>query len=110
MIVDEGKSMMTDVVSKPIYQILSDLTQEPRLEVALLLATKDLIRLKLKEAHEQQVTFEHRYGLVFGAFKQSWQEGRIANQHSYEVEHDYWEWEAAVTDQERLQQMLERLP
>lgn len=102
--------MDSHVISKPIYQILSDLTQESRLEVALLLALKDLIRLKLKEAHEQQATFEHRYELDFEGFKQGWQEGGIANPHAYEVERDYWEWEAAVTDQERLQKMLDQLP
>jgi hypothetical protein len=31
-------------------------------------------------------------------------------QNSYEVERDYWEWEAAVADEERLQQMLESFP
>jgi len=36
--------------------------------------------------------------------------GRIADKHSYEVERDYWEWEATVTDEERLRQMLESLP
>lgn len=101
--------MQTDVISKPLYQILSDLTQEPRLEVALPLAIKDLIRLKLKEAREQQEGFELHYGMNFVVFKQLWHTGAIANQHSYEVEQDYWEWEAAVTDEERLQQMLESL-
>ena len=37
--------MYTDVISKPLYQILSDLTQESRLEVALPLAIKDWVRL-----------------------------------------------------------------
>lgn len=100
----------TDVISKPIYQILSDLTQEPRLEVALLLAIKDWIRLKLKETSEQREAFEHRYGMEFQIFKQAWIEGRIENNHSYEVERDYWEWEATVTDEERLHQVLESLP
>jgi hypothetical protein len=102
--------MQIEVISKPIYQILSDLTQESRVEVALLLALKDLIRLKLKEARQQQATFEQHYNLDFAAFKQSWQEGGITNPHSYQVEQDYWEWETAMTDQERLQQMLEQLP
>lgn len=101
--------MYTDVISKPVYQILSELTQEPRLEVALPLAIKDWVRLKLKETREQQEMFEERYGMEFEAFKQAWNEGRIANQHSYEVEHDYWDWEATVTDVERLQQMLDNL-
>jgi hypothetical protein len=40
----------TDVISKPVYRILSELTQESRLEVALPLAIKDWVRLSLKEA------------------------------------------------------------
>ena len=101
--------MYTDVISKPVYQILSDLTQEPRLEVALPLAIKDWVRLKLKETGEQRAAFEQRYGMDFAAFKQAWQEGRIADKHSHQVERDYWEWEAATTDKERLRQMSESL-
>ena len=101
--------MYIDVISKPMYQVLSDLTREPRLEVALLIAIKDLVRLKLKEAREQREAFEQRYNMDFAAFKQAWNEGHIANKHSYEVEHDYWEWEAATTDEERMHQMFERL-
>ena len=101
--------MSADVISKPVYQVLSDLTGEPRLEVALPLAIKDWVRLKLKEARQQQDAFRQHYGMDFSAFKQAWQQGQIPNQHSYEVERDYWEWEAAVTDEERLREMLESL-
>ncbi|MBN1889352.1 MAG: hypothetical protein JW850_15260 [Thermoflexales bacterium] len=102
--------MYTELISKPIYQILSDLTREPRLEVALPMAVKDWISLKLKGSLEQQEAFEQRYGMDWTAFKQAWHEDQIANKHSYEVERDYWEWEAAVSDAERLRQMLESLP
>ena len=102
--------MLETVISKPIYQILTDLTQEHRLDVALSLAMKDLVRLKLKETRERRGTFEQRYGMEFEAFKETWEEGRIADKHSYEVERDYWEWEATVTDEQRLLQMLESLP
>ena len=101
--------MVTDVISKPIYRILSDLTQEPRLEVALPLAIKDWVRLKLKETSEQREAFERRYGMEFHAFKRAWNEGLVENDHSYEVERDYWEWEATITDEERLRQMSESL-
>ncbi len=94
--------MYTNVISKPIYQILSDLTQESRIEVALPLAIKDWVRLKRKETGEQRELFEQRYGMDFQAFKQSWREGRIANKHSYDIERDYWEWEATITDEKRL--------
>lgn len=101
--------MYSDIVSKPLYQVLSTLTQESRLEVALPLAVKDLLRLKLKEVREQQNTFEKRYAMNFTAFKQAWEAGRIADAHTYEVERDFWEWEASITDEMRLQQMVERL-
>ena len=68
---------------------------------------KDLMRLKLKETQEQRERFEERYQMDFEAFKQAWNEDQIPNKHSYEVERDYWEWEAAVTDERRLQEMLE---
>jgi len=102
--------MATDRISKPLYKILSELTQESRVEVALPLAIKDLVRLKLKETGEQQEAFTQRYGMDFLSFKRAWHEGLIEQKHSYEVERDYWEWEATVTDAERLLEMFESLP
>ncbi len=101
--------MLETLISKPIYRVLTDLTQESRVEMALPLAIKDWVRLKLTEAGVQRRTFEIKYGMDFVAFQQAWQEERIADGHSYDVEHDYWEWEAAVSDEERLIEMLESL-
>ena len=95
------------LISKPMYQILTDLTRESRLEVALPIAIKDLIRLKLADAIRSRTAFEQQYGIDFEAFRQAWEEGRVADKHSYDVERDYWEWEAAVTDEQRLRQMIE---
>jgi hypothetical protein len=102
--------MLETVITKPIYRLLTDLTREPRVEVALLLAMKDWVRLKLGETREQKKAFEQCYGMDFAAFKRAWDEGRIEDRYSYEVECDYWEWEATVTDEERLRQALESLP
>lgn len=101
--------MCEDVITKPIYQILSELTQETKVEVALPLAIKDWVRLRLKEARQERDGFERRYGMNFVTFQQAWQEGRIPNGHSHEVEHDYWEWEATETDEQQLQRLLEIL-
>ena len=101
--------MIAEVISKPIYRILSDLTQESRIDVALNLAVKDLLRLKLAEAERQQQAFALRYGLEWQQFKQSWIQGHIEEQHSHKVEADYWDWEAAVSDSERLQTMFDSL-
>jgi hypothetical protein len=102
--------VVSEVISKPIYRILSDLTQESRVEVALPLAIKDWVRLKLNEARQQRIAFEARYGMDFAAFQQAWKQDQIADKHSYEVERDYWAWEAVVTDEAQLEHMLETLP
>lgn len=70
---------------------------------------KDLTRLKLGEAERRRLEFEERYRMDFEAFKQAWDEGHIADRCTYEVKRDYWEWEAAVTDEKRLREMLEEL-
>ena len=101
--------MLADVISKPVYQVLSDLTQESRIEIALSIAIKDLVRLKLKETKQQRSAFEQQYGMEFVAFKQAWEKGAIPDAHSYDVEQNYWEWEAAITDESRLVKMLASL-
>jgi len=97
------------LITKPVYRVLTGLTQENRPEVALRLALKELLRLKLNEAREQKQTFELKYGLPFDSFKQAWEADEIEDRYSFEVETDYWEWEAAVTDESRLAEMALQL-
>jgi hypothetical protein len=101
--------MYENVITKPVYQVLSELTQETKVEVALPIAIKDWVRLRLQEARQERDRFERRYGMDFGSFQQAWQEGRIPEAHSHQVERDYWEWEATVTDEQQLERMLETL-
>jgi hypothetical protein len=101
--------MVETSVSKPLYKILTELTGEERFDVALHLATKDLVQLKLREAEQQIKSFEERYGMAFEKFQQDWENDQIADKYSYEVEKDFWEWEAAQTDCVRLREMLEKL-
>ena len=66
-----------------------------------------MIEAAISEVEEQRRRFEEHYQMDFEAFKRAWNEGQIPNKHSYEVERDYWEWEAAVTDERRLRETLE---
>ncbi len=101
---------MTEVtISKPIHRILTHLTGEERIDVALPLATRDLIQLKLKNYSEQIARFEAKYQMTFEEFKSSWENNQIPNKHSYEVERDYWEWEAAEVERKNLMHLIEEL-
>lgn len=102
-------SMADDLALKPLHQILSRLTGQERFDVALHLATKDLLHLKLNEAERRIQEYEKRYGMSFSQFRDAWENDRISDRHSYEVEKDYREWEAAITDKERLQELLSEI-
>lgn len=96
-------------IPKSIHRVLASITGENRAEVALELATKDLLRLKLKEVEERIREFDSRYQMDFGKFKRAWDSGKIEHKYSYEVEKDYWEWEAAVSDEKKYREMLDDL-
>ena len=102
-------ALFPTVVSKPAYKLLKDLTGEPRPEVALSLALKDLIHLRLDAVKASIAAFEEKYGMDFSRFEKAWEEGEIAEPYSYPVEKDYWEWEAAITDRTKLEKLQDSL-
>jgi len=52
-------------ISKPVYRIFSSVTGEYRADVALELAARDLLRLKLKDVEHQVAEFEKLYHQSF---------------------------------------------
>jgi hypothetical protein len=97
------------VLPKPAYNLLRRLTGETRPDVALSVALKDLVRLRLEAAQLVIANFEEKYGVSFNEFQEAWQAGRISAQYSYAVEGDYWAWEAAVSDVKVLQELAESM-
>ena len=68
-----------------------------------------LIRLRLKEVNAERVAFEAKYGMTFEQFNARFQAEEIADQYSYAVESDYFDWEAAVTNQAYLEELGDTL-
>ena len=98
-----------EVISRPIYRVLQKMTHESRIDVALSIAIKELIRLRLKETAEQRSFFEAKYGMPFEAFRARFEAEAIPNQYGYSVESDYQAWESAVTDEESLRELEDTL-
>ena len=94
------------VIPKPAYKILRRLTGEARPDVALSMALKDLVRLRLDSAHIVVSNFEQKYGASFEQFAALWQAGKIAQAYSFAVEQDYWDWEAAMSDIQALEEIM----
>ena len=97
------------VLPKPFHRMLRQLTGESRPDVALGLALRDLVRLRLEAAQQVIAGFEARYQLSFEQFETQWKAGQIKEAYSYPVEQDYWAWEAAATEVEALEHLAENL-
>jgi hypothetical protein len=97
------------VIPKPAYNVLRRLTGESRPDVALSIALKDLVRLRLESAQNQLAAFEQKYAVKFAAFESDWKANKIPQAHSFAIEKDYQEWEAATSDVEALGELAQWL-
>ena len=93
----------TDTVSKvPVSPrlgaLLTQVTEVPDLETALWKVLSEYIDLKIAHIQQQIRDFESKWGMTFAEFAARCETDTLdEDSHSYEVESDYWEWEAAVT-------------
>lgn len=101
--------MKAEVINKPENQILKLLTGKTRVNSALPLALKDLLRLKIKERDAQIKEFEKKYGMTYSEYEKACIDGRIKDPYSYEVEKDGWDWEALITEIEDFEEMAQWL-
>ncbi len=99
--------MTTLVIPKPAYNVLRRLTGESRPYIALSLALKDLIRLKIESARTTIQSLEQKYGMSYADFESQWQVDKISGKYTYEVEQDYLTWESAITDMTALDELAE---
>ena len=95
------------VIPKGMHNILRRLTGQSRADIALSLAIKDLIRLRIEAAETRIAEYEQKYGMKFPEFEQAWKNGEIKDPYSYPVEQDYMQWETAIADLGLLQEMLQ---
>ena len=57
----------------------------------------------LNTVQEKIAVFESKYKMTFADFEKAWLAGKIAAPISYNIEQDFLEWEAAITDPDALQ-------
>ena len=96
---------MENVISKGAYRVLCELTKETRVEAALHMALKQLLTFQKDRAEGLKISFERKYNIDFPQFEEAWKEDNIPQRYSFEVENDYAEWEAAITDLKRLEEL-----
>lgn len=93
--------MPTVTVSDTLLRVLEDFAPGANLEAKLEHVPRASLH-QLRACNETLSRFEAKYGLTFTDFAQVWQEGKIPNQQSHEVERDFMEWEACHLEKEDL--------
>ena len=65
--------------------------------------------LHLRECEDYLFKYESKYGMDFTNFAELWEQGKIPDKHSHEVERDFMEWEGFVMERSRLLRALRNL-
>ena len=96
-------------LSPSVVKFLLEITGSSDLNVAVKEISKDAIEHRLEKIESEIRKFEEKYGMTFEEFKRAWEEGKIKNKHSYEVEKDFWEWEGLMSRKKKLEEVLKWL-
>jgi len=96
-------------ISKTVLRALIELTGQPQLDVAIPMALRDAVEHRLQQIEATIQTYEDKYGLSFSEFEARGRDGTLPDRFSYEVEHDYFEWDSLVTRRARLQEIRQWL-
>jgi hypothetical protein len=100
----------TLVLPKETSQALTELTGEPRLDLALTVVIRDYARRKLQELAQQIQQYEIKYGMSFDEYRMQWENQNREQDYSYEAETDFLQWEALVTQHTRLSNSYSWMP
>ena len=93
-------------ISPNILKVLSDITGEPRVDLAIHDIIRDAVEHRLEKIQIELTGLEEKYLMPFKGFDIKFQSEIIPGQFSYPVEKDYLEWEGLIHRQIRLEEIL----
>ncbi len=93
-------------LSKRTRKVLREITGEPRTSLAVDIALRDSIRLKIEDIEGKIKSFEKKYGCSFLDFEKGWKK---SSDYSYEREKDFLEWDSLTHRKSHLSKLLEEL-
>lgn len=96
-------------ISPNMVKALTDITGEPRINLALHEIIRDAVEHRMERFQTQINDFEEKYKMSFDKFDQKFQANEIHDQFSYLVENDYLEWEGVISRYKRLKNIFGRV-
>jgi len=93
-------------ISANILKTLTEITGEPRVELAIREIIKDSVEHRIQKIEQGIKTLEIKYNMKFKEFDHNFHKEQIPDQYSYEIERDYLEWEGLETRLKKYQSLL----
>jgi hypothetical protein len=93
-------------ISANILKALTEITGEPRVELAIVEIIKDSVEHRIYKIEQEIKTLEKKYNMNFKEFEQKFQREQIPDQYNYETERDYLEWEGLEIRLKKYQNLL----
>lgn len=67
------------------------------------------LETQLEKYNRDILRFEKKYGTSFNEFEKMWDDGKIENKHSYEIEGDFMDWEMMEMEKKELLSALSKI-
>ena len=64
---------------------------------------------RLRSCTERLYEFEKKYSLAFKEFKGTWENNKVPEKYSYEIERDYMEWESLDDEHDLLLSKMRKM-
>ncbi len=96
-------------VSEKLVRVLEAFAPGEDLETKLENVTRERLESQLRLCTEALGGFEAKYEMTFSKFAQAWQDEKIPQHRSHEVERDFMEWEAQHVEQIDLLAAIQEL-
>ena len=96
-------------IDKRIYNALIESFGQEVLKEKINTFIISALENQLKKYSRDILKIEKKFGTSFYEFEKMWDEGKIENQHSYEIEGDFIDWEMMEMEKRELLSPLSKL-
>ena len=96
-------------IDKNLYKALVDAFGQEVIREKINSFLVSAIETQLEKYILEILNFEKKYGLTFMEFEKEWDEGKIKDKHSHEVEGDFVDWEMMEMEKKELLLTLSKL-
>lgn len=96
-------------IDKNLYKALVEAFGQEVLREKINIFLVSAIETHLEKYIREILNFEKKYGLTFMEFEKKWDEGKVENKHSHEVEGDFIDWEMMEMEKKELLLALSKL-